>query len=143
MVDTLRLGPVPAEGLDDLGDDEGAAGDVLDAASDDEDEPESAGLADATPGVAAIPAPMPRATANAPTRPIYLAYPIVVPFLAAPCLTRVLPFGYPPVANWGAGGKLGGANWLMKPPGELPKNSLKMLAVEGKSELWGVFGATT
>ena len=29
--------------------------------------------------VAASPAPMPRATANAPIRPIYLAYPMVVP----------------------------------------------------------------
>ena len=52
----------------------------LDDELDDEfDEPESAGLADATHGVAATPAPMPRATANAPIRPIYLAYPMVVP----------------------------------------------------------------
>ena len=46
----------------------------LDEELDDEfDEPESDGLADATHGVAASPAPMPRATANAPIRPIYLA----------------------------------------------------------------------
>ena len=52
----------------------------LDDELDDEfDEPESEGLADATHGVAASPAPMPRATANAPIRPIYLAYPMVVP----------------------------------------------------------------
>ena len=52
----------------------------LDEDLDDEfDEPESEGLADATHGVAASPAPMPRATANAPIRPIYLAYPMVVP----------------------------------------------------------------
>jgi hypothetical protein len=42
------------------------------------EEDESDGFADATHGVAAIPAPMPRATANAPTRPIYLAYPIII-----------------------------------------------------------------
>jgi hypothetical protein len=30
-------------------------------------------LADATNGIANIPAPIPRATANAPIRPIYLA----------------------------------------------------------------------
>jgi hypothetical protein len=44
--------------------------------SDDDDADESAsdgGLADATHGVAATPAPTPRNTANAPTRPIYLA----------------------------------------------------------------------
>jgi len=52
----------------------------LDDELDDEfDEPESEGLADATHGVAASPAPMPRATANAPIRPILLAYPMVVP----------------------------------------------------------------
>jgi hypothetical protein len=58
-----------------------AAGDELDG------EPESDGFADATHGVAANPAPMPKATASPPTRPIYLAYPIiVVPVLAAPLL---------------------------------------------------------
>jgi hypothetical protein len=52
----------------------------LDEELDDEfDEPELEGLADATHGVATSPAPMPRATANAPIRPIYLAYPMVVP----------------------------------------------------------------
>jgi hypothetical protein len=35
-----------------------------------EEEPESDGLAAATPGVTTTPAPMPRKTANAPTRPI-------------------------------------------------------------------------
>jgi len=59
LVDTLRFCPGALE-------------------PDDEEEPESDGLADATHGVAASPAPMPNATANAPTRPTYLAYPIVV-----------------------------------------------------------------
>src|SRR4051812_5620812 len=49
--------------------------DAVDVESGDDDEPELGGLADATHGVAAIPTPMPRATANAPSRPIYLAYP--------------------------------------------------------------------
>jgi hypothetical protein len=40
---------------------------------DDEEEPVLDGLADASHGVAASPTPMPSATANAPTRPIYLA----------------------------------------------------------------------
>jgi hypothetical protein len=52
--------------------------DDLDAA--DEDESESEGVADATHGVAARPTPMPRATANPPMRPIYLAYPVVTYF---------------------------------------------------------------
>ena len=47
---------------------------------DDEDvEPESDGSASATPGVFAIAAPTPSATANAPTRPMYIAVPMVVP----------------------------------------------------------------
>ena len=40
------------------------------------------GLAHATPGEFAIAAPMPSATAKAPTRPMYLAYP--VPLLQGP-----------------------------------------------------------
>ena len=51
-------------------DDEDPGADDLDAA--DEDGPESEGSADATQGVAASPAPMPSATANAATRPVYL-----------------------------------------------------------------------
>ena len=48
--------------------------------ADDEDvEPESDGSASATPGVFAITAPTPSATANAPTRPMYFAVPTVVP----------------------------------------------------------------
>ena len=48
--------------------------------ADDEDvEPDSDGSASATPGVFAIAAPTPSATANAPTRPMYIAVPIVVP----------------------------------------------------------------
>jgi hypothetical protein len=42
-------------------------------------EPESDGSASATPGVFAIAAPTPSATASAPTRPMYIAVPIVVP----------------------------------------------------------------
>ena len=42
-------------------------------------EPASDGSASATPGVFAIAAPTPSATANAPTRPMYIAVPIVVP----------------------------------------------------------------
>ena len=49
-----------------------------------EDEPELDGSADASHGVAPSAAPMPSATANAPTRPLYLVYPIVVSFPAAP-----------------------------------------------------------
>ena len=63
--------PASAEELDDLGDDEDVAGDVLDAESD--------GWADAAHGVAASPTPMPRATASPPTRPMYFAYPMVIP----------------------------------------------------------------
>ena len=44
------------------------------------DEPEGDGSADASHGVAPSAAPMPSATANAPTRPMYLEYPIVVSF---------------------------------------------------------------
>jgi hypothetical protein len=43
--------------------------DVVDAASVDEDVSGFDGLADATNGIANIPAPIPSATANAPTRP--------------------------------------------------------------------------
>jgi hypothetical protein len=56
-------------------DGEDPAADDLEAVAD-EDEPESAGLADATHGVAASPAPMPSATANPPIRATYLAYAI-------------------------------------------------------------------
>jgi len=41
-----------------------------------DDELESDGSASATPGMVAIAVPTPSATANAPTRPIYLACPI-------------------------------------------------------------------
>jgi hypothetical protein len=52
----------------------------LDAASDDAFvDPGSEGLAEATHGIAASPAPMPRATANAPIRPIYVTCPMVIP----------------------------------------------------------------
>jgi len=47
----------------------------------DDDEPESAGWAKAIPGVLATAAPTPNATANAPTRPICLAYPMMVSLL--------------------------------------------------------------
>lgn len=53
------------------------------------EEAESEGLADATHGVAASPAPMPRATANAPIRPLYVAYPMVVPSLGRTTVWRV------------------------------------------------------
>jgi len=70
---------------DKLGDEDDAESDGLFCPgalgfADDEDEPESAGLADAAQGVAASPTPMPSATANAPTRPIYPAYPAWVCF---------------------------------------------------------------
>jgi hypothetical protein len=42
------------------------------------DEPEVDGSAAASHGVAPSAAPIPSATANAPTRPIYLEYPIIV-----------------------------------------------------------------
>ena len=52
------------------------------------DEPEVDGSAEASHGVAPSAAPMPSATANAPTRPMYLEYPIVVSFPGpCPCLT--------------------------------------------------------
>jgi hypothetical protein len=63
----LTAPPPPPEGFDD------GAVDVVDVVveeSVDEDVSDCGGLADATHGVAAIPAPMPSATANAPTRPI-------------------------------------------------------------------------
>jgi len=41
-------------------------------------EPESDGSASATPGVFAIAAPTPSATASAPTRPMYFAVPIMI-----------------------------------------------------------------
>jgi len=41
--------------------------------------PESAGSANATAGVLATATPIPSATANAPTRPMYFALPIAVP----------------------------------------------------------------
>src|SRR5689334_4221656 len=48
---------------------------------DDDEEPESDGCAYAIPGaVVAAAAPTPRATANAPMRPMCLAYPMIVPF---------------------------------------------------------------
>src|SRR4029077_5405311 len=53
------------------------------------DEPEGDGSADASHGVAPSAAPMPSATANAPTRPMYLEYPIIVPFpRPRPCSTE-------------------------------------------------------
>jgi hypothetical protein len=51
----------------------------LDESDDDEDELESDGSATATHGVVATAAPMPSATASAPTRPMYFALPIVAP----------------------------------------------------------------
>jgi hypothetical protein len=69
LVDTLRFCPgAELELLDD--DDEP-----------DDDEPEFDGLAEATHGVAASPTPMPKATANAPTRPMYFACPMVIPLM--------------------------------------------------------------
>lgn len=64
----------------------GFVGAGLDAAGDFElddecDESEGDGVAAAIHGVASCPAPMPSATANAPTRLIWLAYPMVVPSL--------------------------------------------------------------
>jgi len=79
LVDTLMFCP---GGLD-FGDDEDSAVDELDAESDDEESESDGGLAAATHGIATSPAPMPRATANPPIRPTYLAYAIVSPFLAA------------------------------------------------------------
>jgi hypothetical protein len=58
-------------------DGEGSAPDDVDAVAGD-DASESDVSADATHGVAASPAPMPRANANAPTRPMNLTSPIVV-----------------------------------------------------------------
>jgi hypothetical protein len=58
----------------------GAAPDLPgdDDEAEDEDEPESVGLADAIQGVEASPTPMPRATASAPTRPMYFVFPMMV-----------------------------------------------------------------
>jgi len=48
--------------------------------ADDEDvEPEADGSASVTPAVFVIAAPTPSATANAPTRPMYIAVPMMVP----------------------------------------------------------------
>ena len=80
---------VDAESVDgDVVDAESVDEDVVDAESVDEDVSGFDGLADATNGIANIPAPIPRATANAPIRPIYLACPIFV-YLA------LLIFGLP------------------------------------------------
>jgi hypothetical protein len=49
-----------------------------------DEEPELDGVADATHGVAANPTPMPRATANPPTRPMYFAAPMMVPLVRQP-----------------------------------------------------------
>ena len=60
------------------------------------DEPEVDGSADASHGVAPSAAPMPSATANAPTRPMYLEYPIIVSFpRPRPCLTGRCRFPFP------------------------------------------------
>jgi hypothetical protein len=68
LTDTLTLPPPPPAGLAAaLGDD---AEDVVD-----EEPVDVAGLADATQGTAKNPAPIPNATADAPTRPMYFAFP--------------------------------------------------------------------
>jgi hypothetical protein len=77
-----------ADGAVDVVDAESVDEDVVDAESVDEDVSGFDGLADATNGIANMPAPIPRATANAPTRPIYLACPMFV-YLA------LLIFGLP------------------------------------------------
>ena len=77
-----------ANGAVDVVDAESVDEDVVDAESVDEDVSGFDGLADATNGIANIPAPIPRATANAPIRPIYLACPMFV-YLA------LLIFGLP------------------------------------------------
>ena len=77
-----------ADGAVDVVDAESVDEDVVDAESVDEDVSGFDGLADATNGIANIPAPIPRATANAPIRPIYLACPMFV-YLA------LLIFGLP------------------------------------------------
>jgi hypothetical protein len=51
----------------------------------DEDAPESDGVAPATHGDEASPTPTPSATAKAPTRPICLAYPAAVCFALLMC----------------------------------------------------------
>ena len=72
LTETLTF-PPPPEVCDDV------VADVVDESVDVE-EFEFAGLAAATSAVATTAAPMPKKTANAPTRPIYLEYPIIVPF---------------------------------------------------------------
>src|SRR6202040_964676 len=49
-----------------------------------DEEPDVEGLAEATHGVAASATPMPKATANAPTRPMYFAAPMMVPLVRQP-----------------------------------------------------------
>jgi hypothetical protein len=51
---------------------------ALDFPDDEDEELELDGVAAATHGVAASPTPMPKATANAPTRPMYFAVPVMV-----------------------------------------------------------------
>ena len=53
--------------------------DVEPCEPDEDVEPVSDGSASATPGLFAIPAPTPSATANAPTRPMYIAVAMMVP----------------------------------------------------------------
>jgi hypothetical protein len=67
--------------------------------ADDEDEPESGGFADATQGVAAIPTPTPSATANAPTRPTYLADPAAVYFVSLMVVPPSMRRNEPPRAR--------------------------------------------
>jgi hypothetical protein len=73
FTETLRLPPPDVVAAEVFGVGDESVDDV---------EPEFGGLADATHGsavVAMTPAPMPNATANAPTRPMYPAPPISVP----------------------------------------------------------------
>src|SRR5439155_23928730 len=92
LVDTLKFGPVVSEELDEVGEDPAADG--LDA------EPEGDGWAHATHGVAASPVPMPSATANAPIRPICVAYPVAVYF----ALLIVIPLAISGRSRWFPGG---------------------------------------
>ena len=64
---------------DDESDVEPCEPDVEPCEPDEDVEPVSYGSASATPGLFAIPAPTPSATANAPTRPMYIAVPMVLP----------------------------------------------------------------
>ena len=59
-------------------------------------QPEGDGWAHATHGVAASPVPMPSATANAPIRPICVAYPVAVYF----ALLIVVPHVYRRAERW-------------------------------------------